>query len=161
MSPVHRIEATQVLPITLEEAWAFFSDPRNLGRITPPELDFRITCELPERMVPGMIITYTLRPLFGIPVGWVTEITHVQEGVRFVDEQRAGPYQMWHHEHSFAAVPGGVEIRDVVHYSLPFGPLGELAHTLLVGAKVRGIFAYRRIVLRERFGSPMSAEAAS
>lgn len=149
---LHRIEAVQVLPVTVEEAWAFFSDPSNLARITPRDMDFRITSDVPERVHEGLIITYTLRPLLGIPVQWATEITHVDEGIRFVDEQRAGPYSMWHHEHGFAAVAGGVEVRDVVHYALPLGPLGDLVHTIAVGARVRSIFAYRRRALVARFG---------
>jgi ligand-binding SRPBCC domain-containing protein len=161
MTAVHRIEASQLLPISLEEAWAFFADPRNLSRITPPDLDFRVTCGLPERIAPGMIITYTLRPLLGLRVGWVTEITHVEPGVRFVDDQRAGPYLLWHHEHTFTAAPGGVEVRDVVHYALPFGPLGRLVHALVVGARVRAIFAYRRRVLAERFGRPRELQGAA
>lgn len=154
MTVIHRLEATQVLPVTAAEAWRFFSDPRNLSRITPPDLDFRITSEVPAQMYEGMIIRYTLRPLFGIAVRWVTEITHVEEGLRFGDEQRAGPYAMWRHEHTFTPVAGGVEMRDVVHYTLPFGILGDLVHALGVGARVRAIFAYRRRVLAARFGKP-------
>lgn len=149
---VHRIEATQVFPVTVEAAWAFFSDPRNLARITPSDLDFRITSEVPERMYEGLMVTYTLRPLFGIPVAWATEITHIEEHARFVDEQRVGPYAMWHHEHTFTPIVGGVEMRDVVHYTLPLGPLGGLVHALAVGARVRSIFAYRRRALEARFG---------
>lgn len=154
MTSIHRLEATQILPVTVAEAWSFFSDPRNLSRITPPDLDFRITSEVPGRMYEGMMITYTLRPLLGLPVRWATEITHVDEGSRFVDEQRVGPYAMWHHEHTFIPVAGGVEMRDIVHYALPFGPLGDLAHALAVGARVRAIFEYRRRVLALRFGRP-------
>ncbi len=154
MSGIHRFEATQVLPVTVAEAWAFFSDPRNLSRITPPDMDFRITSEVPARMYEGMMITYTLRPLLGLPVRWATEITHVDEGFRFVDEQRVGPYAMWHHEHTFTPVAGGVEMRDLVYYALPFGLLGDAAHALAVGARVRAIFEYRRRVLTVQFGRP-------
>lgn len=161
MTAIHRLEATQILPVTVAEAWTFFSDPRNLSRITPPDLDFRITSEVPARMYAGMMITYTLRPLLGLPVRWATEITHVEEGIRFVDEQRVGPYAMWHHEHTFSPVAQGVETRDVVHYTLPFGPLGDVAHALGVGARVRSIFAYRRQALTLRFGRPpVKAETA-
>lgn len=149
---LHRLEATQVLPVTIEEAWAFFSDPRNLSAITPPDLDFRITSAVPERMYEGMIVTYTLRPLMGIPVAWATEITHVDEGRRFVDEQRVGPYRMWHHEHTFSSAGRGVEMNDVVHYRLPFGPFGDLVHRAAVRNRVRRIFAYRRQALTARFG---------
>lgn len=153
MSQLHRLERTQVVPISLDEAWSFFSDPRNLARITPSELGFRITSELPERMYEGLFISYTIAPVLGIPMRWVTEITHIDERVMFVDEQRLGPYQIWHHEHWFREVPGGVEMRDVVHYSLPFGALGEVAHALFVGRQVRGIFDYRQQILDRRFTS--------
>jgi len=151
VSPLHRLERTLVLPIELDEAWAFFSDPRNLARITPPDLGFRVTSELPERMYEGLFISYQIAPLLGAPMRWVTEITHIDEGVMFVDEQRMGPYRLWHHEHWFRAVPGGVEMRDIVHYALPFGAAGEVAHALLVGRQVRGIFDYRERVLERRF----------
>jgi ligand-binding SRPBCC domain-containing protein len=100
------------IPIGLSAAWDFFSDPRNLGRMTPPSLAIEITSEPPPRMHPGMIITYTVRPLLGIPVRWVTEITHVREPNLFVDEQRFGPYRFWHHQHHFREVDGGIEISD-------------------------------------------------
>lgn len=151
MSVLHRLERTQVVPIGLAEAWAFFSDPRNLARITPPDLGFRVTSELPERMYEGLFISYQIAPLFGVPVRWVTEITHIEEGVMFVDEQRMGPYRLWHHEHWFRAVSDGVEMRDIVHYAMPFGAAGEAAHALLVGRQVRGIFDYRQRVLDRRF----------
>lgn len=161
MSPLHRLERTQVVPITVDEAWEFFSDPRNLARITPPDLGFRVTSELPERMYEGLFISYQIAPLFGVPMRWVTEITHIDEGVMFVDEQRMGPYQLWHHEHWFREVPGGVEMRDIVHYALPFGALGEVAHALLVGRQVRGIFDYRERVLDRRFTPVRPAVDAS
>ena len=155
---VHRFEARQLLPIGLDEAWAFFSDPRNLARITPPEMGFEVTSPLPERMHPGLIIGHRVRPLLGIPVTWITEISHLVEGELFVDEQRFGPYHFWQHQHHFrplgdGAAADGVEIGDVVHYALPFGPLGDVLNTLLVRDRVRAIFDYRRGVLEERFGT--------
>ena len=161
MSPLHRLERTLVLPIGLDEAWSFFSDPRNLARITPPDLGFRVTSELPERMYEGLFISYQIAPLFGVPMRWLTEITHIEEGVMFVDEQRMGPYRLWHHEHWFRSVPGGVEMRDVLHYAMPFGALGEAAHALLVGRQVRGIFDYRERVLERRFTPRRRAADAS
>jgi len=161
MSPLHRLERAQVVPIDLDEAWAFFSDPRNLARITPPELGFRVTSELPERMYPGLFISYQIAPLLGIPMPWLTEITHVDERVMFVDEQRMGPYRIWHHEHWFREVPGGVEMRDIVHYALPFGLAGEVAHAVFVGRQVRGIFDYRERILERRFTSIRPAVDAS
>jgi ligand-binding SRPBCC domain-containing protein len=103
-------------------------------------------------MYPGMLIEYTVRPLFGLPVRWVTEITHVREHEYFVDEQRAGPYRFWHHEHHFRPVEGGVEVRDLVSYRLPLGPLGSLINRLAVRGRLAQIFEYRRRVLEDRFG---------
>ena len=151
MTALHRLESTQVLPISVEEAWAFFSDPRNLARITPPELRFRLISELPDAMYAGLFISYEIAPLLGVTMRWVTEITHVDEGHMFVDEQRLGPYRLWHHEHWFRAVPGGTEMRDTVHYALPGGVLGAVVHALVVGERVRSIFTYRRQVLESRF----------
>ena len=147
---LHRLDARQVLPVTLAEAWDFFSDPRNLARITPPSLGFEVTGAPAERMYAGMIVTYRVRPLFGVPVSWVTEITHVDEPHRFVDEQRFGPYRFWHHQHLFREIEGGVETRDLVHYALP--PGGFAAGPLLVAPRLREIFAHRREVLERTFG---------
>ena len=148
---LHLLETTQKLPIPPAEAWDFFADAGNLARITPPSLGFEVTSKLPERMYAGMLITYRVRPLFGVPVRWVTEITHVDEPRLFVDEQRFGPYRFWHHQHHFRALAGGVEVRDVVHYALPRG--GALARPLLVEPRLREIFRYRGEVLERTFGA--------
>ena len=153
---LRRFEAVQVVPVSLDEAWAFFSDPANLAAITPPWLGFTVSSPLPARMHPGMIVTYTVRPFAGLPVRWVTEITHVVEGTLFVDEQRMGPYRFWHHQHHFRQVDGGVELRDIVHYALPFGPLGAALARWLVAPRIREIFRYRRRALVARFGAPDS-----
>lgn len=148
-----RLYQKQFLPISLGEAWAFFSNPRNLRLITPDRLDFVITSPSAEKMCPGQIITYTLRPLFGIKAGWVTEITHVHEPYTFVDEQRSGPYKLWHHHHVFSEVPGGIEVEDEVYYALPYGLLGQAAHAVFVRRELARIFAYRKNVLERKFGS--------
>lgn len=150
---VHRFDTTHLLPIPRDEAWRFFSDPRNLARITPPEMDFTITSDLPEEVYAGLIITYRVRPLLAVPVTWVTEITQVSAGERFVDEQRAGPYAMWHHEHHFREIPGGTAMRDIVHYAVPGGPVGDLINDWFIARKVAGIFAYRRRTLDVLFGA--------
>ena len=149
---LHRFETTQLLPVPLAEAWAFFSDPRNLAAITPPDLGFEMASDAPERIHPGLIVVYRVRPLFGVPVTWVTEITHVAEGELFVDDQRVGPYRLWHHQHHFRETAYGVEMRDVVHYALPFGPLGGLLNERLVAPRLRAIFDFRRAVVEQRFG---------
>ncbi len=157
---LHRFETEQTLPIDRDEAWAFFSDPRNLAVITPPDMGFEITSPMPDRAYAGLIITYKVRPLFRIPVQWVTEITHVDEGRYFVDEQRLGPYRVWHHEHHFTEVPGGIHMRDIVYYSVPFGPIGDLIEKLVVGRRVEAIFDFRRRVLDQRFGRLVTADPA-
>lgn len=150
---MYRIERTQELPISLEEAWAFFSSPKNLAKITPKELGFVVHGNVPEVMYPGLFIEYTVSPLLGIPMRWVTEITHVREGSYFVDEQRVGPYAIWHHEHFFESVPGGVKMTDVVHYKVPLGILGILVHPWLVRPKLEQIFSYRWAANERMFGT--------
>jgi len=145
------LQARQLLRIDLAEAWQFFSNPANLEEITPPSMKFRIMSEVPARVHAGLIILYQVTALPRIPMSWVTEITHVDEPHMFVDEQRFGPYRFWHHQHHFAEVDGGVEVRDIVHYAPP-RPLAPLVDRLLVGPRLRSIFAHRREVLRDRFG---------
>ncbi len=152
---VYTLERVQRLPISLEEAWAFFSSPLNLREITPPYMRFEVLSD-PKwvgKMYPGQIITYTVRPLLGIPLFWMTEITHVREGEFFVDEQRVGPYALWHHQHHFKPIEGGVEMTDLVHYRLPLGILGDLAQALFVRRQLEEIFDYRYRVLEQRFGA--------
>ncbi len=152
---VHRLDTSQVLPIGLDEAWAFFSDPRNLAIITPPWLDFTITSpDVPPLIYEGLLIPYTVRPVLNLPIRWVDEITHVREGEYFVDEQRSGPYAFFHHQHHFRDVEGGTEARDIVHYAAPLGPLGDLVVRFQVQGKLEQIFSYRRQVLEKRFGKP-------
>ncbi len=151
---MQRIERKQFLPITVQEAWAFFSAPSNLSRITPPGMGFRITTPtLYDAVYPGMIIAYIVKPVLSIPVCWVTEITHVKELAYFVDDQRIGPYKLWHHQHFFNKVKDGVEMTDIIHYQAPFGIIGRLAERLFINKKVKSIFDYRNHVLEEMFPS--------
>jgi len=152
ISRLYRIHRKQRLPVDIQAAWDFFSDSRNLAKITPDYLDFRFVGEAPESMYEGMIITYRIRPVLGIPVTWVTEITRVDEPLLFVDEQRFGPYRFWHHKHLFRAIEGGVEMEDIVDYILPLGILGSISHALLINRQLKGIFDYRERVLRRLFG---------
>ena len=157
---IHQLHRVQHLPISIEEAWSFFSDPRNLPLITPPDLAFKVTSELPEKMYPGLIITYTLSPFPYWKTRWVTEITHAVEPVLFVDEQRFGPYSFWHHQHHFRATETGVEMKDMVSYSLPFFPLGELAAGY-VARQLARIFDFRRDWLGDKLkagGHPAASE---
>ncbi|MEM1083688.1 MAG: SRPBCC family protein [Verrucomicrobiota bacterium] len=149
---MHVLEQDQILPISMEEAWGFFSSPRNLDEITPSELGFRIDSLRSDRMHEGQIITYKVKILPGVWIPWVTEIKAVDEGCSFIDEQRFGPYRFWHHRHHFEKVEGGVRINDLVHYAMPFWPFGELGHGLFVRPKLERIFGFRRKILEERFG---------
>ncbi|MBR9758801.1 SRPBCC family protein [bacterium] len=148
---VHSLEQDQWLPIPIEEAWEFFSSPRNLDAITPPDLGFKIETLPSEEMYEGEIITYQVKILPGFWIPWVTEIKSVKEGESFIDEQRSGPYRFWHHRHCFESKDGGTLMRDLVHYSVGLSFLGEIAHALYVRKKLERIFAFRRKILEERF----------
>jgi ligand-binding SRPBCC domain-containing protein len=150
---LYQIHQTQRLPISIQDAWQFFSDPSNLRHITPPTLRFEVTSAPAARMYPGMIITYRITPIWGITRQWITEITHVIEPHLFVDEQRFGPYRFWHHQHLFREIAGGVEMQDVVHYAIPFGWLGRLLAARIVHKELQKIFEFRRDFLVQQFGS--------
>jgi ligand-binding SRPBCC domain-containing protein len=153
MSKVYTIKTVQKVPVSLEEAWDFFSKPSNLAAITPDNLGFNIISKYHgERMYPGQIIEYTVKPVLGIPLYWMTEITHVEDHKYFVDEQRFGPYSMWHHQHHFKQVEGGVEMTDIVHYKLPLFFLGDIAHALFVKAQLTHIFDYRFEAVEKKYG---------
>ena len=158
---IHRLQVSHKLPIGIGEAWSFFSTPANLSRITPADMHFEILSGADEATYAGQIITYRLRPLFNIPMNWVTEITQCFEGEYFVDEQRFGPYRFWHHLHRFTPVEGGVLMEDDLYYALPFGPIGELMGALFLHRRIRDIFVYREKVLNELFsgsaGDPQPA----
>ena len=149
---IYRLETIQNLPISQKEAWDFLSDPKNLKTITPNYMGFEILSGAAERMYAGQIIQYLVTPVFGIPTKWVTEITHVQEGSYFVDEQRFGPYDLWHHKHFINPIKNGVEMIDIIDYKIPFGFLGRIAHPLLVAPKLKEIFEYRKNALVALFG---------
>ena len=152
MSKVYSIHTEQFIPISLEEAWDFFSSPANLAKITPAKMGFNIISKHHgSKMYPGQIIEYTVKPILGIPLYWMTEITHVQEGAYFVDEQRFGPYTMWHHQHHFEVVEGGVMMTDIVDYAISFGLLGSIVNVLLVKNAVKEIFEFRKHKIAELF----------
>lgn len=144
----------QNLQISLAEAWDFFSSPLNLEEITPDDMAFIVTSKIDKntKMYPGMIITYKVSPLFGLKLNWMTEITQVDDQKYFIDEQRFGPFSFWHHQHHFKAIDGGVEMTDILTYGLPFGFLGNIAHSLLVGKKIKEIFRFREEKVKELFG---------
>lgn len=148
---MHKLVQKQFLPITLEEAWAFFATPANLNKVTPKELDFNIIGDIPERMYEGLIIQYVIKPMLNIPVRWVTEITHIEEKKYFVDEQRKGPYKTWHHEHHFEETEGGVLMTDILHYDIGKSIFGWIAGKLFVHKKVNEIFDFRQSALSSYF----------
>ena len=151
---IHLFTRTQIIPAPLDECWRFFSTPENLARLTPPALGMEVVGECPATMHAGMMFTLRVRPLLGLPLTWLTEITHVEPPHYFVDEQRTGPYRVWHHEHHFRALgERRTEMRDVVHYVLPFGWLGGLVHPWLVAPELRRIFAFRENAVRKIFGA--------
>ena len=150
---VYTIKSTQQLPISVEQAWDFLSSPKNLQKITPAHMGFEILTEnLSEKVYPGMIIQYNVRPVLNIPMRWVTEITHVDHLNFFVDEQRVGPYRIWHHEHHLKVIPGGVEMNDIVTYQPPFGVFGSMANALFIRRQLKQIFAFREQKLKSLFG---------
>lgn len=154
---MRRLRREQWLPIELATAWDFFSSPGNLNGITPPDMHFEVTSELPAVMYEGLFITYKIKPMLNIPLDWCTEITHIRTDwakgkVFFIDEQRKGPYRIWHHEHHFEAVDGGTRMRDLLHYDIGKSVFGWLAGELFVHRRVEEIFAYRFDALEQRFG---------
>lgn len=149
---MYQIHVKQQLPISLEEAWSFFSDPMNLNKITPDNMGFETLSGADRKMYPGQIITYKVSPFLGLKLNWVTEITHVVQNEYFVDEQRFGPYALWHHKHFLREIPGGVEMEDIVDYKLPMGLIGDLFHPILVKPRLDEIFAFRYKKLIDLFG---------
>ncbi len=148
---VTKLVQEQFLPITLDEAWHFFATPKNLNEVTPKDMIFEITSDLPDTMYEGLFITYRIKPMFNIPLYWCTEITHINDHVFFVDEQRQGPYLIWHHEHHFKAVDGGVLMTDILHYDIGKSIFGWIAGKLFVHQKVKKIFNYRYQTLETFF----------
>lgn len=150
---LYQLHAKQRLPISKQEAWEFLSDPKNLKVITPDHMGFHILSGADRNMYQGQIIQYIVKPFPMVSTKWVTEITHVKDGEYFVDEQRFGPYALWHHKHFIKEIPGGVEMEDIVDYKLPLGILGNLVHPIMVKKQLEKIFSYREAKLIELFGA--------
>jgi ligand-binding SRPBCC domain-containing protein len=145
-----QLQKEQFIKTSIEELWDFISSPQNLKKITPKNMGFDIrTPNLPDKIYEGMIISYTVRPLFGIPTRWVTEITHVKDKSYFVDEQRVGPYKLWHHQHIILPKNNGVLMKDIVSYQPPFGVLGRVANALVIKNTLNEIFDFRTIALEK------------
>ena len=153
--PVYQLYKEQIIPASRSEVWDFISSPDNLKKITPPEMGFDITNqELSSKMYPGMIISYKVKPLPGFKTNWVTEITQVREGEYFVDEQRVGPYSIWHHQHILEDHSKGILMKDIITYLPPMGFLGALANRFIIKNKLSKIFAFREEAMINIFGSP-------
>ncbi len=149
---IHALEKKVLLKADIDTVWEFFSTPYNLNEITPPDMSFEILTDLQgKKMFPGMIINYKVRPLLNIPLRWTTEITHCEEKKYFVDEQRFGPYSFWHHLHKFELKDQGVEMTDLVHFGLPFGPIGDIVNAIYVENRLKQIFEYRNAIIEKRF----------
>ena len=150
----HSIKTIQKIPVSLDKAWNFFSNPANLQAITPDNMGFKVISKHQgDKMYAGQIIEYKVKPLLGIPIYWMTEITQVNDKEYFIDEQRFGPYTLWHHQHHFKAIEGGVEMMDIVHYKNPLWVFGKLANALFVRKQLKGIFEYRFKKVEELFGA--------
>jgi len=149
---IYKLERKLEIPISLEKCWDFFSDPSNLKKITPDHMDFKIVHRSGDRMYAGQIISYKVKPVLKIPLSWTTEITHVEEPMYFVDEQRFGPYSFWHHQHHFEETKNGVLMTDIVHYKLPLGILGRMMNTIMVKKQLNDIFDYRTKAVEKEFG---------
>lgn len=151
--PFYQFHQSQTIPATIDEVWDFISSPTNLKEITPDYMGFDITSgDLPEKMYEGMIISYKVAPLFGIKTTWVTEITHIRDKAYFVDEQRVGPYALWHHQHFIEATAAGVLMKDIISYEPPMGFLGAIANSWMVRRKLKEIFDYRTEAIQRKFG---------
>lgn len=148
----YQFQKEQLVKTSVEHLWDFISSPQNLKKITPPSMGFDILSQnLPDKIYEGMIIRYNVRPLFGIATNWVTEITHIVDKSYFVDEQRVGPYSLWHHQHIIEPIKNGVLMKDIVSYKPPFGFLGSIANALIIKNKLNEIFEYRTKILENLF----------
>lgn len=149
---MYKLHRTQKVPISLQEAWDFLKSPKNLEKMTPKEMGFKIIDGADRPTHAGQLISYEVTPLFGLKTKWISKITHMENLKYFTDEQLYGPYAMWHHTHFIKEVKGGVVMEDLIHYKLPFGFLGRLAHPILVKPQLEKIFEFRRNKLIQLFG---------
>jgi len=154
---IYTLHRQQLIPVPIERVWDYFATPRNLNEMTPPDMAFEFLQGGDEPMYAGQVIAYKVMIVPGVRVRWLTQITHVEPGKRFVDEQRLGPYRLWIHEHRFEPQPDGVQMSDLVTYALPFGPLGDLVHALYIRRRLAQIFDYRREKVNVLFANPSRA----
>lgn len=150
---IYRKEWEIVIPSTMEKVWHFFSRPENLERMMPDDMSFKILTDLNGvEMYEGMMIQYRVAPLLNIPMGWTTEITVIKKHQYFIDIQHDGPYSLWHHEHHFEPVNGGIRMTDILHYAIPFGPIGRIVNALFVDKRIEQIFSAREEKTHQLFG---------
>ncbi len=152
--PLYQLKTIQKIPATIDDVWDFISSPNNLKEITPDYMGFEITNDLGDaKMYTGMIISYKVKPILGIPMTWVTEITHVEDMKYFIDEQRVGPYTIWHHQHHIEEIENGVLMSDIISYQPPLGVLGAIANKIMIKSQLKEIFDYRHKSIVEKFGA--------
>lgn len=152
MSKIYSLKKVQLISADIDTVWDFFTIADNLKNITPEDLGFKITGRHHgDQIYAWQIIEYTVKPLFGISLYWMTEITHMQHKKYFIDEQRFGPYSLWHHQHHFKETENGVEMTDIVHYKIPFWFIGDIANSLLIKNELKKIFDYRFNMVEEKF----------
>ena len=150
---LYRIESVQELPIPIEQAWEFFSNPENLSELTPGSYQFSLSNGTGKKMYAGQLLVYKVYPFFWLKRTWVAEIVQLKEQQYFIDQQVSGPFKFWRHEHHFTPTDGGVIVRDILYYRMPYGWLGRLVHALFVGRKLDRNFVYRKDQLRLLFGA--------
>ena len=149
----YQFKKQQKINTSIDKVWDFISSPANLKEITPDYMGFDIISEdLPEKMYAGMIISYMVSPILGLKTNWVTEITQIRDKEYFIDEQRVGPYALWHHQHIIEPIKHGVLMTDIVSYQPPLGILGAIANSLIIRNKLKEIFDYRTKAVDKRFG---------
>ena len=153
---VNKLFYSQKLPISLDDAWDFLSSPNNLKLITPESMNFKIIDWDKKKAYPGQIIQYTVSPVFGMKIKWVTEITQVKRNSYFIDEQRFGPYSFWHHKHFIKEIDNGILMDDIIHYKIPFGFIGIILNKVYIKNKLSKIFKYRESKLNKIFGNYIS-----
>lgn len=143
------------IPISLDEAWDFFSSPLNFAKIIPPSVNVVVTSDYTTetKTYAGLLISYKVSPFLGIKLNWLTEITHVKEKEYFVDEQRFGPYALWHHQHHFKEISGGIQMTDILTYAIPYGVFGRLSNKMFVQKQLKEIFDYRDAAVKKLFGT--------
>ena len=141
---MYTLTSSQHLPVSREEAWNFLSNPAQLENITADNMSFQVMDVLPQKMYEGMIIRYQIQLFWKIRMHWVTEITHMEEGTMFVDEQRFGPFRFWHHEHRLIETEDGTKMQDTVHYVMPFSIIGRIAHHIHIHQMLEDIFTFRK-----------------